>query len=314
MDGGGIRGLFTLDVLRALEAATGRPVRESFDLIVGTSTGAFIAGCLAAGKTLDEIEEEYWKVSVSFIAAKPSIWAIISRLISGHVIDPAVIYGLLCGFLGDVTMEQLPASPRLLLVATDGSSSVPQPYLVRNRPLEGAQAARSAFPHTTQCTVADALRASTAAPTFYPSHQLSGKTIVDGAIHNNNPVIFALAEAAVLAPDQPIEILLSVGTGNNSPEPHYEGERGMLSWIATLLNRVTEVETPHLLAASLLGPGRYVRWNPAGVGDCYTWEADRELLYLLRERVKAYMVERSDEVVAVAARLAVVRSKVDSPV
>ena len=42
LDGGGIRGIVELSVLQALQKAVGLeefPIRDMFDLIVGTSTG-----------------------------------------------------------------------------------------------------------------------------------------------------------------------------------------------------------------------------------------------------------------------------------
>ena len=66
LDGGGIRGIFTLQVLREIEArfraATGRPglvLRDAFDFFAGTSTGAIIATFLAWGKSVDEVEKLY---------------------------------------------------------------------------------------------------------------------------------------------------------------------------------------------------------------------------------------------------------------
>ena len=48
-DGGGIRGIITLQCLKKLEDRVGRLV-QYFDMFAGTSTGAMIAGGLAAGK------------------------------------------------------------------------------------------------------------------------------------------------------------------------------------------------------------------------------------------------------------------------
>ena len=63
LDGGGVRGMLTLQYLRAVEtmlrARYGRPdfrLHEYFDLIGGTSTGAIIAAGLALGRSVDEIE------------------------------------------------------------------------------------------------------------------------------------------------------------------------------------------------------------------------------------------------------------------
>jgi patatin-like phospholipase/acyl hydrolase len=43
LDGGGLRGVFSLVILQKIEEITGQPVRDLFDLIVGCSTGGVIA-------------------------------------------------------------------------------------------------------------------------------------------------------------------------------------------------------------------------------------------------------------------------------
>ncbi|KAJ7541796.1 hypothetical protein O6H91_10G077200 [Diphasiastrum complanatum] len=60
MDGGGMRGLATVQMLRSLEQGTGRRIHESFDLICGTSTGGMLAVALGIKRmTLDQCEEIY---------------------------------------------------------------------------------------------------------------------------------------------------------------------------------------------------------------------------------------------------------------
>jgi uncharacterized protein len=55
LDGGGIRGVLTLGLLKAIEEKVGRPLGEYFDYVAGTSTGAIIAAGLARGMTVDEL-------------------------------------------------------------------------------------------------------------------------------------------------------------------------------------------------------------------------------------------------------------------
>ncbi|VDL97906.1 unnamed protein product, partial [Schistocephalus solidus] len=52
LDGGGIRGLILCQALRALERTAGRPIRELYDWIIGTSTGAMLALNIAQGKCI----------------------------------------------------------------------------------------------------------------------------------------------------------------------------------------------------------------------------------------------------------------------
>ena len=48
IDGGGMRGILPLLVLRYLESVSAKPAIEMFDFIAGTSTGAIIAAGLTA--------------------------------------------------------------------------------------------------------------------------------------------------------------------------------------------------------------------------------------------------------------------------
>ncbi|KAK4474754.1 hypothetical protein MN116_001878 [Schistosoma mekongi] len=52
LDGGGMRGLVIVQLLRALEIASGKKITELFDWIVGTSTGAAISLFIISGKCL----------------------------------------------------------------------------------------------------------------------------------------------------------------------------------------------------------------------------------------------------------------------
>jgi uncharacterized protein len=56
LDGGGAKGFYTLGALKEIEALSGCPLHEKFDLVYGTSTGAIIAALLGLGKSADEIE------------------------------------------------------------------------------------------------------------------------------------------------------------------------------------------------------------------------------------------------------------------
>src|SRR5512134_141192 len=66
LDGGGIRGAFSLEILARMEELlrrrAGSPnlvLADHFDLIAGTSTGAIIATCLSWGMAVADIQRLY---------------------------------------------------------------------------------------------------------------------------------------------------------------------------------------------------------------------------------------------------------------
>ena len=75
LDGGGIRGMMTVEIPGGMEtmlrAALGRGedfvLADFFDLVAGTSTGAIIATCVSLGMSVTQIREEvenraFWTV------------------------------------------------------------------------------------------------------------------------------------------------------------------------------------------------------------------------------------------------------------
>lgn len=50
LDGGGIKGLVQIEILRQIEDATGKKITDLFDWIVGTSTGGILALAMVYGK------------------------------------------------------------------------------------------------------------------------------------------------------------------------------------------------------------------------------------------------------------------------
>src|ERR1700757_5108442 len=59
LDGGGMRGILTIQLLKKLEEVVGIPCYRLFDMVAGTSTGGIIAGLIATGHTAVQIETMY---------------------------------------------------------------------------------------------------------------------------------------------------------------------------------------------------------------------------------------------------------------
>ncbi|XP_042201101.1 85/88 kDa calcium-independent phospholipase A2 isoform X2 [Callorhinchus milii] len=62
LDGGGIRGLVLIQLLIAIEQAAGRPVRELFDWVSGTSTGGILALAIVHGKPMHYLRCLYFRM------------------------------------------------------------------------------------------------------------------------------------------------------------------------------------------------------------------------------------------------------------
>ncbi|MFO0356743.1 MAG: patatin-like phospholipase family protein [Sphingobacteriaceae bacterium] len=59
LDGGGMRGILTIQLIKKLEAIAGIPCYQLFDMVAGTSTGGIISGLIATGHSAVQIEQLY---------------------------------------------------------------------------------------------------------------------------------------------------------------------------------------------------------------------------------------------------------------
>ena len=228
LDGGGIRGVFTLQILARIEELfrqeQNRPdlvLGDVFDLIAGTSTGAIIATLLSWGLPVGEIEELYLDHSPEMFAR--GSWAqqwkskykpeAIARFFRERFTEAD---GLTPALLGTRRLRTL-----LLIVMRNGSTGSPWP--VCNNP-KAVYNDRAQAECNLDIPLWQLLRASTAAPTYFPPEEitLGGETrlFMDGGITPyNNPALIAALMATL--PRYRIEWpakrellhVVSVGTG-----------------------------------------------------------------------------------------------------
>jgi predicted acylesterase/phospholipase RssA len=238
LDGGGVRGMLTLQYLRAIEATLrdryGRPnlrLHEYFDLIGGTSTGAIIAAGLALGKSVDEIEDLYAQLARR-IFGKP--WYALGAFAPkfGH---GALVRALQDAFGADTTLGSGRIRTGLLVVAKrmDTGSS----WVVTNCPRDPYFQPVPGKKRVGNCNMLlwQVVRASTAAPHYFKPEALvigswldpstgravsdSGEFVDGGVTPFNNPALQCLRAAVIPAygfnfsagPDR--LFLVSVGTG-----------------------------------------------------------------------------------------------------
>lgn len=205
LDGGGIRGVFTLQILARIEALlreeAGRPdlrLADAFDLIAGTSTGAIIAVSLAWGMTVAEIERLYFDVGPLMFRHEPWYRRWRSKYRADSIADVFKSYFR----EDDGTLAQLGSKrlgTRVLIVMRNATTGSPWP--VSNNP-ESHYNDRSREDCNLAIPLWQLLRGSTAAPTFFPPEQIiCGKRrflFVDGGMTPfNSPALAAVLTATL---------------------------------------------------------------------------------------------------------------------
>jgi patatin-like phospholipase/acyl hydrolase len=259
-DGGGIRGVLTAVLLNRLHQQI-PTLLDDVHLYAGTSTGGIIALGLAAGRTPAEGVALYQKHAPDIFSR--TIWRRISSL--WNLI--AAKYGnkrlmeILQQELGDKTLGDLAAQQRFVLIASfdlDGK-------------LRGQQTWKPKFFHNLPGPDSDrndkvvdvALRTS-AAPTYFPSHQ----GYVDGGVAANNPSMAALAQALdeASANQQLGDIrLLSLGTGQQAYFLRGQtNDWGYVQWAKPLVPLLMEgsMDVANYQCQRILGEARYWRLSP----------------------------------------------------
>lgn len=229
LDGGGIRGALTLEILAEIE----RQLRELrgagpefrlcdvFDYVGGTSTGAILAAGLARGMSVAELLDFYVSVGPQMFD-RAAIW---NRW--KHLYDADPLQRKLQEVFGADT-DLFPASLRCLLLVVTRNSTTDSPWPISSNPL-----ARYNRRERADCNLRIPLwrlvRASTAAPVYFPPEVIQWDpqdpakafVFVDGGITPyNNPALLlyrmaTLPEYRLGWPSGEDRLMLvSVGTGS----------------------------------------------------------------------------------------------------
>jgi hypothetical protein len=242
LDGGGIRGVMSLEILRKIErdlaAATGKGTSfrlgDFFDYIGGTSTGAIIAAGLAMGKSVQELIDFY-------IEAGPLMFeksSLIGRLRSFYQADP--LREKLNRVFGERTLGEEGLRSLLLVVTRNATTDSPWPF--SSNPLARYND-RNLPDCNLQIPLWQLVRASTAAPVYFPPEIVEwdkddpAKTFffVDGGVTPYNNPAFLLFRMATL-PQYRLNwltgedrmMLISIGTGSAAAVSRDLNARGQL--------------------------------------------------------------------------------------
>ncbi|MCJ1309681.1 hypothetical protein MMC25_003341 [Agyrium rufum] len=282
LDGGGVRGLSTLIILKRLMDRTNAERQERdqppfipceiFDLIGGTSTGGIIAIMLGRLEMcVDECIEVY-NAMFEKIFAKPKHRSPVSLLRKpGSILarfDSAIIRDAIQTVLrkrGLSASERFRtqlngAKCRVFVCLTTAETN--RPFQLRTYDLID-----ETVDETT--TIVEAVLATSAATTFFDPVQIANHRYVDGGLGANNPIETLWGEAqGIWCPDDGnlaprIKVLVSIGTGKPDFTRVKDGLRefltkALIDMVADTERRVTEFASRH---RDLLSEKRYHRFN-----------------------------------------------------
>ena len=232
LDGGGIRGLLSIEILARIEVllreALGKGedfvLADYFDYVAGTSTGAIIATCVSWGMSVNEIRTFYEKSGAN-IFDKASVL----RRYRYRYQDENLMRLLQDVFGKDTTLGTDKLRTLLMIVLRNATTDSPWP--VSNNP-HAKYNDQARADCNLKLPLWQLVRASTAAPVYFPPELVRVGTtefiFVDGGITMyNNPAfhLFLMATVETFNLNWPAGednmLVVSVGTGT-SPDANTE--------------------------------------------------------------------------------------------
>jgi uncharacterized protein len=240
LDGGGIRGALTIEILADIEAklraqriadglmqASDKFVlADYFDYIAGTSTGAIIASCLSWGMSTDEIRSFYETNGETMFDSA----SIQQKLTANIYSDQKLAEKLQEVFRQDDGSPATLGTAKLhtLLMMVMRNASTDSPWWVCNNPAAKYNRPERRAAPKQDCNLDiplwQLIRASTAAPVFFPPERVQFGNrdfeFVDGGVTPHNNPAFQLF---IMATSEPYQLkwptgedkmlLVSIGTG-----------------------------------------------------------------------------------------------------
>ena len=251
LDGGGIRGILTLEVLARMEkmlaeATGGGPefrLCHFFDYVGGTSTGAIIAAGLARGMSAQELLDFYQETGPAMFDKQ----FILKRWKALYKSDP-LKKELQKTFGAETTLK--PDDLECLLLAVARNRSTDSPWPISSNP-QAKYNDTSRADCNLNIPLWQIVRASTAAPVFFPPEVIQWDprddtkafVFVDGGLTPyNNPafLLYRMATEAGFrlnwADGEDKLLIMSVGTGAAAAEDNDvdDPNRGLLENVGTL--------------------------------------------------------------------------------
>ena len=202
LDGGGVRGLLSLQILIAIRNRMKQiqpdcaPLQDYFDYLAGTSIGGLIAlASSALNASLEESRDDLFNVVDDVFTTKPTFTFEAADGIAKST------FGLEMK-ISEITKQ------RIIVHTVEGDVNPPILHKICNF-----------GKNKSEWKVWEAARATTAAPIYFPPHN---EKYLDGGVMANNPTLSAMAKIVEVAAEEDgkqvkFGLVLSIGTGYGDP-------------------------------------------------------------------------------------------------
>ncbi|HSD05794.1 patatin-like phospholipase family protein [Flavobacterium sp.] len=183
-DGGGMRGILTIQLLKKLESIAGSPCYQWCDMVAGTSTGGIIAGLILKKKNAKEIEDLYVKL-VSRVFTRRNILA--NRYYNPPAYDKENYRNLLKDLIGNSTLEEVCTDTGLdCIITSKDLAAGEETFFTCVNNTEGYVGTYKSV------LLRGVMEATMSAPTYFSPFE---RFIDGGTTTYNNPVMAAVLEA-----------------------------------------------------------------------------------------------------------------------
>ncbi|KAM9974603.1 hypothetical protein ACTFIW_008061 [Dictyostelium discoideum] len=285
LDGGGIRGIVTLTILRELQKMMGLDIIDKAHMVCGTSTGSIIAMGRSKPLPYDEIVEIYKNFGKVIFKGTVKNFFVGATLANSDKKEQELIK-----VFGNNTMGTFAQNKKLFVVvsklkhnnsllqqqqqqqqlpqqnfinqSTPSSLQQPQQQNIINQQQESEFKTKIISNYNKKyenVKVSEALNASSAAPIYFKPVEINGHKYVDGGIgYQNNPILLAHKECLKLFGDMTEYLFISLGTGTfeatstvispSSKKIIFQAQETFKNAVGLIKNAASSIgdsETPH---------------------------------------------------------------------
>lgn len=292
VDGGGLRGVIPATILTEIWKATGRrPLHENFQIMTGNSVGGLTVCGLNIpdedGNPLYTPEDLLETFTQEKDTIFPKSWFNIG--LTGPRYPADGIESVIKKYMGETRMRDL--------LATE---VVCPSFCTRCDKMEYFSKIRSQMDMKHSNDLAwEAVRATTAAPTYFPSFQRNGCNLIDGFMQNDT-VHLAYWRAVKLGADPRRMTVLSLGTGR--VDCSWDTSNwGLMDWAPNLVEVVCKGQSDgsQLIVDDILGGApshQYYRVQPTITADLQAFDDTDDDKITRRIEAAEEWLENNDEI------------------